>query len=61
MALSPMTSGALAARSLVRVFVVDALLMAIVATVVWRTMAPGARSRSVAADAQAVAPVVDEE
>jgi MFS family permease len=61
MALSPMTSGALAARSLVLVFVVDALLMAIVATVVWRTMAPGARSRSVAADTQAVAPVVDEE
>jgi DHA1 family multidrug resistance protein-like MFS transporter len=61
LALSPMTSGALAARSLTVVFIVDALLMAVVAAVVWRTMGPGARASRATTEAQGVAPVRDEE
>jgi MFS transporter, DHA1 family, multidrug resistance protein len=61
LALSPMVSGALAAHGLLFVFVVDAVLMAIVAAVVWRTMGPGARPRHASDEAQAVAPVRDEE
>jgi MFS transporter, DHA1 family, multidrug resistance protein len=56
-ALSPMASGVLAATSLRLVFFVDALLMSVVAAIVWRTMASGGSCRTLSPEA----PVVDEE
>ena len=60
LALSPMSSGLLASHSFATIFAIDALVMALIAGVVWRTMRPGARPRSAAPGAP-VAPMVDEE
>jgi DHA1 family multidrug resistance protein-like MFS transporter len=61
LALSPMTSGLLASHSFSTVFAIDAIVMAVIAAVVWRTMRPGAPPRAAVAGAPPVAPVVDEE
>jgi DHA1 family multidrug resistance protein-like MFS transporter len=61
MALSPVASGFIGGRSLRAVFLVDIVLLAIVALVVHRWMNPRAAAEPSVADTQTPAPPVDEE